>query len=92
MATTETNILNRLYFVSGSLFVFALAVVFKLCSIQFIQGDAYRELAEKRTVKDFEIPCCCILGANFIVNSGVTLNFSETVDVVDEDRYTMMET
>lgn len=56
MATTETNILNRLYFVSGSLFVFALAVVFKLCSIQFIQGDGYRELAEKRTVKDFEIP------------------------------------
>ncbi len=38
------------------MFVFALAVVFKLCSIQFIQGDAYRALAEKRTVKDFEIP------------------------------------
>ncbi|WP_439152902.1 penicillin-binding protein [Winogradskyella sp.] len=37
------------------MFVFALAVVFKLCSIQFIQGDTYRELAEKRTVKDFEI-------------------------------------
>ena len=55
MATTETNILNRLYFVAGCLFVFALAVVFKLCSIQFIQGDEYRELAEKRTVKDFEI-------------------------------------
>lgn len=55
MATTETNILNRLYFVAGCMFVFALAVVFKLCSIQFIQGDTYRELAEKRTVKDFEI-------------------------------------
>ena len=37
------------------MFVFALAVVFKLCSIQFIQGDAYRALAEKRTVKDFDI-------------------------------------
>ena len=37
------------------MFVFALAVVFKLCSIQFIQGDAYRVLAEKRTVKDFDI-------------------------------------
>ncbi len=55
MATTETNILNRLYFVAGCMFVFALAVVFKLCSIQFIQGDQYRELAEKRTVKDFDI-------------------------------------
>ncbi|WP_299361655.1 penicillin-binding protein [Winogradskyella sp.] len=37
------------------MFVFALAVVFKLCTIQFIQGDEYRELAEKRTVKDFDI-------------------------------------
>ncbi|MFP4845178.1 penicillin-binding protein [Winogradskyella sp. PE311] len=37
------------------MFVFALAVVFKLCTIQFIQGEEYRELAEKRTVKDFDI-------------------------------------
>ncbi|WP_299127646.1 penicillin-binding protein [uncultured Winogradskyella sp.] len=37
------------------MFVFALAVVFKLCSIQFIEGDLYRELAEKRTVKHFDI-------------------------------------
>ena len=56
MATTETNILNRLYFVAGCMFVFALAVVFKLCSIQFIEGDKYRDLAEKRTVKEMEIP------------------------------------
>lgn len=56
MATTETNILNRLYFVAGSMFVFALAVVFKLCSIQFIQGDQYRSLAEERIVKNVEIP------------------------------------
>ncbi|WP_298755196.1 penicillin-binding protein [uncultured Psychroserpens sp.] len=38
------------------MFVFALAVVFKLCSIQFIQGDQYRSLAEQRTIKDVEIP------------------------------------
>ena len=38
------------------MFVFALAVVFKLISIQFIQGDEYRALAEKRTLRDFEIP------------------------------------
>ncbi|NRB60144.1 MAG: transpeptidase family protein [Winogradskyella sp.] len=37
------------------MFVFVLAVVFKLCSIQFVQGDQYRELAEKRTVRDFDI-------------------------------------
>ncbi len=56
MATTETNILNRLYFVAGCMFVFAIAVVVKLCTIQFVNGDEYRALAEKRTVKDFEIP------------------------------------
>ncbi len=38
------------------MFVFALAVVFKLCSIQFVQGDDYRALAEERTVKNHEIP------------------------------------
>ncbi|WP_179352357.1 penicillin-binding protein [Winogradskyella vidalii] len=38
------------------MFVFALAVVFKLVSIQFVQGDKYRALADKRTVKDFDIP------------------------------------
>ncbi|WP_132705090.1 penicillin-binding protein [Winogradskyella wandonensis] len=38
------------------MFVFALAVVFKLCSIQFIHGDKYRAMAQKRTIKAFEIP------------------------------------
>ena len=56
MAITETNILNRLYFVAGSMFVFAIAVVFKLCTIQFVQGDAYRALAEERTIQNKDIP------------------------------------
>jgi len=56
VAITETNILNRLYFVAGSMFVFALAVVFKLCSIQFINGDQYRSLAQQRTIKNVPIP------------------------------------
>ncbi|MEO5789730.1 MAG: penicillin-binding protein [Gelidibacter sp.] len=38
------------------MFVFALAVVFKLLTIQLVQGDKYRELAEKRTVKNVTIP------------------------------------
>jgi cell division protein FtsI (penicillin-binding protein 3) len=38
------------------MFVFALAVVFKLCTIQFVQGDKYREMAQKRTVREMEIP------------------------------------
>ncbi len=38
------------------MFIFALLVVFKLVTIQFVQGDAYRELAEERTIKNVEIP------------------------------------
>ena len=56
MATTEKNILNRLYFVAGSMFVFVLAVVAKLCMIQFVDGDKYRGLSEERIVKNIEIP------------------------------------
>ena len=56
MAVTEKHILNRLYFVASCLFVFAILVVIKLCNIQFIQGDKYREMAEKRTVKNVVIP------------------------------------
>ena len=56
MAVTEKNILNRLYFIAGCMFIFAFLVVFKLVSIQFIQGDQYRGLAEERTVKKDTIP------------------------------------
>ncbi|WGK65265.1 penicillin-binding protein [Croceiramulus getboli] len=56
MATTERNILNRLYFVAGFMFFFALAIVGKLLSIQYIQGDDYRKLAAQRTEKMFTIP------------------------------------
>ncbi|WP_406685683.1 transpeptidase family protein [Seonamhaeicola sp. MEBiC1930] len=38
------------------MFVFGLAVVFKLFSIQFIDGEKYKALAEKRVVKDVVIP------------------------------------
>lgn len=56
MATTETNILNRLYFVAGSMFVFAIAVVVKLCMIQFVHGDKYMAMAEERLVRSIDIP------------------------------------
>lgn len=56
MAVNEKNILNRLYFIAGCLFVFGGLVVFKLFTIQFVQGDKYRDLAEKRTVKNDVIP------------------------------------
>lgn len=55
MAVSEKKILSRLYLVAGGLFLFALAVVFKLVSIQMVEGDKYRELAMKRTEKMFTI-------------------------------------
>ena len=56
MSNKDTNILNRLYFVSGWMFVFALLIIFKLINIQFNQGEVYRSLAEKRTIKNVVIP------------------------------------
>ena len=56
MAVTEKSILNRLYFVAGIMFVFAIAVVVKLFTIQFVQGDKYRALAQERTIKNVVIP------------------------------------
>ncbi|MCB4808078.1 transpeptidase family protein [Tamlana sp. 62-3] len=56
MAVNEKDILNRLYFVAGCMFVFGVAVVFKLVSIQFFQGDKYRSMATKEVVKDVVIP------------------------------------
>jgi cell division protein FtsI (penicillin-binding protein 3) len=38
------------------MFIFGLAVVFKLLSIQFVNGDKYRDLADKRAVKRVTIP------------------------------------
>ena len=56
MATTEKNILNRLYFVAGCMFIFAFLVAYKLVDIQLFQGDEYRALAEKTTEKMVTIP------------------------------------
>ncbi|MCB0457280.1 MAG: penicillin-binding protein [Flavobacteriaceae bacterium] len=55
MPVEEKNIINRFYFVAGGMFIFAGLIVFKLVSIQFIDGDAYRELALENTTKNFTI-------------------------------------
>ncbi len=52
----EKKILHRLYFIAGCMFVFGLAVAFKLVSIQFMQGDKYKALASERVVKNVIIP------------------------------------
>ena len=56
MAIAEKNILNRLYFVAGGMFLFALLIAVKLADIQFVEGDKYRDLAQKNTTKNFIIP------------------------------------
>ena len=56
MAIEEKNILNRLYIVAGCMFLFALAISIKLMNIQFVDGDKYRELATKNTIRNFTIP------------------------------------
>ncbi|MDG3581038.1 penicillin-binding protein [Galbibacter pacificus] len=55
MPITDKNILSRLYFVAGCMFFFALAVVVKLITIQVVDGEKYRGLAEQRTIKNFTI-------------------------------------
>ena len=56
MAVNEKNILNRLYFIAGCMLVFGIAVVFKLLSIQYLQGDKYRSLVQVREVRNVTIP------------------------------------
>lgn len=56
MAVNEKNILIRLYFVAGCMFIFGLLVVGKLLTIQVVQGDKYKALADKRTLKNVVIP------------------------------------
>lgn len=56
MPTTEKNILNRMYFIAGCMFIFAILVGVKLLDIQFVEGDKYKELAEQRAYKNFTIP------------------------------------
>lgn len=55
MAVTDRKILTRLYVVAGFLFVFAIAVAVKLVSIQLVDGQKYRQLAQSRTEKMFTI-------------------------------------
>lgn len=55
MATTEKKIMNRLYLVTAGFILFAGAVLFKLVTIQVVDGDTYRHLAEERTERLFTI-------------------------------------
>jgi len=55
VAIEKKNILNRLYLLAGGMFLFAIAITYKIIDIQFINGEFYKQKAEKLTVRDFEI-------------------------------------
>ncbi|MCA0933598.1 transpeptidase family protein [Lutimonas saemankumensis] len=55
MAVEKKQILNKLYLLTGFLFLFAMAIIYKLIEIEHFEGDLYRVEAEQGTVKTFEI-------------------------------------
>ncbi|SFR89250.1 penicillin-binding protein [Maribacter stanieri] len=55
MATTDKSILKRLYVVAGFMVLFAGAVLFKLVSIQIVDGEKYQAMADTRTERMFTI-------------------------------------
>jgi len=56
MAVEDKHITYRIYLVAITIFLVAVAIVVKLTNIQWVEGDALRELAKKETVKSFVIP------------------------------------
>lgn len=55
MAVEKKQILNKVYLLTGFLFLFAIAIMYKLVQINFIDGESYRIEAEQGTIKTFEI-------------------------------------
>jgi cell division protein FtsI (penicillin-binding protein 3) len=56
MAVEDKQMSYRIYIVAFVIFLMAIAVVFKLSRIQWVEGAHYRKLAAEQTVKDFVIP------------------------------------
>ena len=51
----QKNMMSRSYLVVFVLFVLGVSVGYRLVSLQLNYGDKYREMAEKRSIKNFEI-------------------------------------
>ena len=47
--------MNRFYIICFGLFILAIAIFFKLIFIQYNEGSFYKNIAKKRTVKNFEL-------------------------------------
>jgi cell division protein FtsI (penicillin-binding protein 3) len=56
MAIEDKKISYRMYFVAFLFFMMAVLVLIKLNNIQWVEGKYYRNLGNKRTVKNFPIP------------------------------------
>ena len=56
MAVEDKHITYRIYLVSFTMVLMAIAVAVKLTNIQMVHGDYYRKLAKERTVRNFVIP------------------------------------
>jgi len=56
MSTSKENILKKLYPFAVVLFLFAMLIVYKLVGIQMVNGNLYKEEAEARVIKNFDIP------------------------------------
>jgi cell division protein FtsI (penicillin-binding protein 3) len=56
MAIEDKHISYRIYLVAFGIFLMAIAIIFKLSKIQWVEGPKLRELAKKETVKSFVIP------------------------------------
>ncbi|MFT7330041.1 MAG: cell division protein FtsI (penicillin-binding protein 3) [Roseivirga sp.] len=56
MATEKKNILNKLYIVFVFLTLFFIAIIAKLTNIQYTEGDKYRGISDKLTIKRHIIP------------------------------------
>jgi cell division protein FtsI (penicillin-binding protein 3) len=56
MAVEDRHITYRIYLVAFCIFLMAIAIIFKLSKIQWVEGNYYRKLAKEKTVKNFIIP------------------------------------
>ncbi|MDO5989158.1 penicillin-binding protein [Flavivirga amylovorans] len=75
------------------MFVFGLAVMFKLLSIQYLQGDKYRALVDKRDIQDITIPAN---RGNVYANDGSLLatsipKYNIAIDAVTSQNKTFEE-
>ena len=56
MVEDNKNIILRIYMVAVVIFLMALAIVFKITNIQWVEGDSLRKLAKERSIRNFVIP------------------------------------